>query len=132
MRKLNKSFLLSLLFSVLGWIYVRADDVVKDKARELSQTNGKGFEHWEPLRVIGYGRPIYSVVYLRDGNRLAISGTAGTIEIRNTKTSAIELQLTEGPRIFSLSWSPDGSRLVSGSINGMAKVWDTIPWTVIN
>ena len=66
---------------------------------------------------------IHKVAFSPDGRLLAIAGRSGSSKFGRRK--ARDNSRSKRPRAFihDLVWSPDGSRLVSGSDDGMIIVW---------
>jgi len=78
------------------------------------------------LRTLGtHGARVRTVVYSRDGKRLASSG-GRSIRLWDSITGK-QLRVFEGHESVSLSFSPDGSLLASGArgSEGSAQVWAT-------
>jgi WD40 repeat protein/serine/threonine protein kinase len=61
-----------------------------------------------------------------DGRRLAWSTEGAGVEVRNTETGreALQIPTTHPGPVISVSYSPDGKRLVTASWDKTAKVWD--------
>ena len=77
-----------------------------------------------------------TVAWSPDGTKIAVGGGTYQCERDNLKKHAIYiidavtqvvLLTLEGHKctIVNIAWSPDGNRLVSGSGDGIARVWDT-------
>jgi WD40 repeat protein/serine/threonine protein kinase len=62
-----------------------------------------------------------SLAFSRDGHWLATSG-GNDVRVFDTKTW-VQLLSIPGPRIYALSWDPNGPRLLTGSAEGDASVW---------
>jgi WD40 repeat protein/tRNA A-37 threonylcarbamoyl transferase component Bud32 len=77
-----------------------------------------------PLEEPGPQRHPEAVVFSPDGHDVAIGGSAEGICVRSTADGRLKFRLM-GHRavVTSLAYSPDGKILVSGSGNGMVKVW---------
>ena len=69
---------------------------------------------------------VWDVCFSNDGTRLASSGADNTTIIYNVDNFAV-LHILEGHSegIGSLAWSPDDSRVVTGSQDETARIWDT-------
>jgi len=66
----------------------------------------------------------YSLAFSADGRWLATSG-GNEVNVFDTSTWA-QVRTIPGPSIHSLSWDPNGPRLLTGSVRGDASIW-TIP-----
>lgn len=78
-----------------------------------------------PLQILGghTNYDDYPVAVSADGEILA-SGFEGTIGLENMKTQALLHLLESSDEILSLSFSPDGQILASGSPYGVVQLWD--------
>ncbi len=47
------------------------------------------------------------------------------------RTLGSTVQDTPQDSIFSLSWSPNGSRLAAGSVTGRVQIWETAGWDIV-
>jgi WD40 repeat protein/tRNA A-37 threonylcarbamoyl transferase component Bud32 len=75
---------------------------------------------------------VYAAGWSGDGTKIAISHSSGVghslglVEILNAKTGENLLKLTgHTGNVRSLAWSPNGARIVTGSEDGTAKLWET-------
>lgn len=69
---------------------------------------------------------LHEIQYSPDGTQLAAAGSLG-VWIYDTNTDKeIALYPGEGWGITSLTYSPDGSTLTSGSADGIIRIWNTI------
>ena len=60
-----------------------------------------------------------------DGSPLALGTRDGRILIIETDLLTIRLDFdAHADAVTSLAWMPDGERLVSGSLDGLVRVWD--------
>ena len=71
---------------------------------------------------------IVAAAFSPDGQRFALSAI-GVIGVNDALTLK---PIAHSPRVmccpnnmYSIAWSPDGARLVTGSINGLVTLWDT-------
>ena len=74
---------------------------------------------------LGKGEITGNVAYAPDGTRLAVASSIG-IWVYDAQTGE-ELDLLAGHTgdVYSVSFSPDGSTLASGSSDGTIHLWDT-------
>jgi WD40 repeat protein len=95
--------------------------------------------------LVGHAKSVTSVAFSPDGSRLASAGADRTVrlwdagsgqEIRIYRghTNAITYVHDEGGwgykadfqnAVYSVAYSPDGTRLASGGVDGTVKLWDT-------
>ena len=95
----------------------------------------------EPLTLEGHSDEIMSVAFSPDGQRILTASWDGTAKLweaakgeevltlnrhGNEITAALSSQTAKGrsARVFSAAFSPDGRRIVTGSTEGTAKVWE--------
>ena len=72
---------------------------------------------------LGKGR-MNEIAYSPDGTRLAVAGGIG-IWLYDTQTGeALDLLTGHTSLVYSVSFSPDGQSLASGSRNGTVRIWD--------
>ena len=84
----------------------------------------------QPLAVRNHGtRPIGDVAFSPDGRRLAAS-IGQVVKIWDVETWEEEALRTGVHSCTHLSFSPDGSRIVSGGTSGDIKVWNGHPLEV--
>ena len=68
---------------------------------------------------------ISAITFDREGTRLALGGSKGEIQIRNSRTGELTSTLVGHPmEITGLAFTPDGSRLASVAGDGVVKLWD--------
>lgn len=59
-----------------------------------------------------------------DGGQLAVAGLDGVWLYRDGSQRPFLLFEGHGESVLSVAWSPDGSMLVSGSLDGSVRIWD--------
>ena len=83
----------------------------------------------EPLRSIGSGSKVYAVSWHPDGLRIAVANQGGRVSVYNisgkehTKQLVVKATNWTGSPL-DVAFSPDGTRLVTASDYGIARVWD--------
>ncbi len=96
----------------------------------------------DPIEVIPAGSVVYGLAFSHDGRRLidgkltastrlaagCVDNTIRLFDIASRRQVA-ELHGHTG-YVHSVAWSPDGTRLVSGSGDGTVRVWDALPASV--
>jgi len=92
----------------------------------------------ELLTLKGHTKRVNSVSWSPDGNRLATGSFDGTAKVweaaggrvlftlkgHTGEVGSVSWSPIDQPLAMSVSWSPDGTRLATGSGDGTAKVWD--------
>ena len=86
----------------------------------------------------------WTLAYSRDGSILAVSGPQPYLRRWNTRTwqpltpdlafppgYTNDVEAGGSPAIMEIAYSPDGSVLAGGSINGYLALWDTRTWQVV-
>ncbi len=82
----------------------------------------------EALVLHGGSGPAGMVAWSPDGKRLATTGAGIRIWEMPSGRKRLDLQVTQGSSVFSLSWGPDSRRLVSansGKLDANLRIWDT-------
>ncbi|CAO3632940.1 unnamed protein product [Mucor hiemalis] len=97
--------------------------------------NGVPFKYVKSIR--DHTRFIHSVVFSPDGELFASTGADGKIFLYDGKTGDKVDELTTAENthsagIFSLSWSPDSTQILSSSADYTAKIWDVNAKAVVN
>ena len=68
---------------------------------------------------------ISAITYSPDGTRLAVASSIGIWLYDPDNGQALDLLTTHTDYVSSVAFSPDGRTLVSGSKNGIIRLWDT-------
>jgi WD40 repeat protein len=76
------------------------------------------------FQFIGHSCAVKSVVYTINGKHVVSGSNDATIRIWNIKGGQEEVSLDGRCKILSLSISPGGTTLVSGSVRGVVQLWD--------
>jgi WD40 repeat protein len=76
----------------------------------------------------GLGR-ILDVAWSPDGARIVAASSEGTVQVWDAESSKVLLSLDHPRPVWSVSWSPEGLYLVTGS-GSIAQVWDIAHGTV--
>ncbi|KOP26578.1 hypothetical protein AMR41_09560 [Hapalosiphon sp. MRB220] len=80
----------------------------------------------ETNRLVEYERPIRSVSFSPDNQRLATGGDNGIVHVRNLQDQLLtELQGHQGS-IRSVSFSPDSQLLASAGDDGIIRIWNLL------
>ncbi|KAG2128630.1 uncharacterized protein EDB93DRAFT_1256628 [Suillus bovinus] len=82
-------------------------------------------ETWEVLQVIHFRSEVDHVRYSPSGELLAI-GTSWDTEIYNSSTREYVTKLLSG--FAAITWTPDGTRLLSSGTDKAIVEWDTLTW----
>src|SRR5207302_1987451 len=83
-----------------------------------------------PVKSFGHGNYVDAVAFNPAGTQLATAGHEGVVRIWDVGKGQQLRQInahTAPPApspIYCLAWSPDGKRLLSGSLDRSAKLWD--------
>ncbi len=94
----------------------------------------------ELLAITNHGGPLYGVAISPDGTLLATAGDdniakiwklrlspgAATVELLHTLSGHIKSWLVNHkfPGLTSVAFSPDGTKLATGGVDGVAKIWE--------
>ena len=114
-----------------------------DSTRLASACKDKMINIWDPATgqhlsmLKGHARLVNSVAWSHNSTRLASASDDGTIKIWDPATSGCQSTAEDGPIakdpsafegsrhwINSVAWSPDATRIASGSEDGKTKIWD--------
>jgi len=79
-------------------------------------------EEWVITETFGWGVP-GAVEYSPEGEFVGVATSRG-LYIVDSDTKEILCNGTHESRLYSLDWSPSGDRIVTGSDDGVVKVWD--------
>lgn len=73
------------------------------------------------------GTELISLAISPDGSRLAVGGASqGNISVWDLNKRRLLVTLGgHSVRVFSIAWTPDGTRLISGSSDGTIQIWDS-------
>lgn len=91
----------------------------------------------EALAVLPHGSNVYSVAFHPRGTRLAAACADNTIRLWDVGVARLaggkespEAEVAElrghDAYVHAVDWSPDGTRLISGSGDGTVRVWDSL------
>ncbi len=68
------------------------------------------------------GAPIGEAIWSHNDQTIAIYGGDGKVYLLDTANGTVKSSFFSGV-VYSLSWSPDDTRLVTGNYNNVAQVW---------
>ncbi|KDN33884.1 hypothetical protein RSAG8_13024, partial [Rhizoctonia solani AG-8 WAC10335] len=80
------------------------------------------------LRLLqGHTRAVWTVIYSRDGTKLASCSSDGTIRVWNPNDGTLITGpiLAHSGRVGSVAFSPDGNHIASGADDCTVRLWDT-------
>src|SRR5262249_35634714 len=79
----------------------------------------------ERVRVqTGHGVGVNELSFSRDGQLVLSAGGDGTARVWNGTTGAPLRTLAVGSMVYSAALSPDGKQAVTGSFDGLVRLWD--------
>ncbi len=75
----------------------------------------------------GHWAAVNALAISPDGKLAASGSDDGTVKLIDALTGIVRLEIPAAPSgyVFSVSWSPDGNRLVVGSTYNVISLWDT-------
>jgi len=80
--------------------------------------------HRESLTLRGHEQRVNALAANADGSRLASGSQDGTVRIWDVPSGReLAVLCRSSNAVMSVAWSPDGSKLISGSSSGL-KIWD--------
>ena len=79
------------------------------------------------VNLIGHTRGISGVALSRDGSRVLTSSLDHTVRLWNARTGHVMRIFKLAALAQGLGFSPDGSRIVFGDVEGNMQVWKTCP-----
>jgi WD40 repeat protein len=78
------------------------------------------------LELAEHTDEVYFLEFSHDGTRLATAGKDRSLLIYNTADFSVIHKLEgHSQGVAQFAWSPDDSRIISGSQDNTARVWDT-------
>lgn len=77
-----------------------------------------------PRRTTKEPKDLTSIAWNHSGTLLAVGHQDATIQLWNVIGQLLATQTPHAAPVFDLSWSPDGSRLVSAGLDGTSILWD--------
>ena len=81
-------------------------------------------ETWqETQQLTGFLDQVNDMEYLADVNRLAVSGTSGSLMVWDTATETVTFQLDNIGNTANVALSPTGDILATGNEDGQIRVW---------
>lgn len=93
-------------------------------------TRGKGTAVlWDvasgrPRSSWSYDRPMYGAAFSPTGDRLAITGSSGQVDIYDTATGDLQISVQHGSQpVYDVAFSPDGKTLATASWDDTAQLW---------
>jgi WD40 repeat protein len=74
---------------------------------------------------------VYATIYSPDATKIATGGTQNGIKIWDAKTGKLLSTVGHEEQVWSLAWTSDQKKLISGSILGQIRIFDTATWQQI-
>jgi WD40 repeat protein len=107
--------------SALAWSYdsTRVVSTAQDQTAKVWQVRTRNTLYTYPAPG---GAPIGEAVWSHDDRTIAIYGGDGQVYLLNAETGAVKTSFASGV-VYSLSWSPDDTRLVTGNYANVAQIW---------
>ena len=112
-----------LAFMLASFILLFTPIAAPIRAQEGIPITADNIDQVTELLRIGRGT-INQVVYNPDGTTLAVATSIG-VWLYDAETLETVRFIESPSRVWRLAYAPDGSRIVTGSHDGIARVWDT-------
>ena len=80
----------------------------------------------------GPGTPVVAIAFHPEGTLLAAAGEDGRVRFHEPETGRrLDATLPHEATVPALAFSPDGRALLSGCLDGRARLWDVAGWSLI-